>query len=363
VKLVIFGLSISSSWGNGHATLWRGLYRALTQCGHFVRFFERDVPWYAAARDWHAEDGGLILYSDWPSIRARAQRELRGADAAIVTSYCPDALDARDLLLESARCLRVFYDLDTPVTLDRLQAQESVPWLDTRGLRDYDLALSYAGGPALDAMRDTLGAPRAAALYGHVDPQVHRPAPPKEHYRSDLCWIGTYAVDRQSMLEELFVRVARMRSQQRFAIAGAQYPPDFPWSDNVWFVRHLPPDEHASFLCSARLVLNVTRAAMARMGWCPSGRLFEAAACGAAVLSDDWPGLHSFYKPGEEVLLTRNTQDALDALDLSDAELKRIGAAARERTLSEHTSSHRARELITLLERALSASRQPAMVS
>lgn len=355
MKIVIFGLSISSSWGNGHATLWRGLYRALIQRGHVVRFFERDVPWYAGARDWSAEDGGLVLYSDWPSVRARAQRELRDADAAIVTSYCPDALTARDLLLESSRPLRVFYDLDTPVTLDRLQAREPVPWLDARGLCDYDLALSYAGGPALDALRETLGAPRAAALYGHVDPQVHRPATPKEHYRSDLCWIGTYAADRQPALEELFVRVARARPRRRFAIAGAQYPRDFPWSENVWFVRHLPPDEHASFLCSARLVLNVTRAAMARMGWCPSGRLFEAAACGTAVLSDDCPGLSSFYKPDEEILLARSTQDALDALELSDSELQRIGQAARERTLAEHTSAHRARELIALLEHAREA--------
>ncbi|HEY3521505.1 MAG TPA: glycosyltransferase [Rhodanobacteraceae bacterium] len=355
MKIVIFGLSISSSWGNGHATLWRGLHRALTQCGHAIRFFERDLPWYAQARDWFAHDGSLILYSDWDSVRARARRELRDADAAIITSYCPDALEARDVLLESTRPLRVFYDLDTPVTLDHLQARESVPWLDERGLRDYDLALSYAGGPALDALRHTLGAPRAAALYGHVDPRVHRPAPPREHYRSDLCWIGTYAADRQPALQELFVRVARARPHRRFAIAGAQYPPDFPWSDNVWFVRHLPPDEHAAFLCSARLALNVTRAAMARMGSCPSGRLFEAAACGAAVLSDDWPGLSSFYRPNEEILLARNTRDALEALDLSDAELKRIGEAARERTLAEHTSQHRAHELIALLERTRGA--------
>ena len=355
MKLVIFGLSISSSWGNGHATLWRGLYRALVQRGHAVRFFERDLPWYAQARDWHAEDGGLILYDDWPSIRLRALRELRDADAAIVTSYCPDALSARELLRETARPLRVFYDLDTPITLDHLQSGQRVPWLDERGLRDFDLALSYAGGPALDALRDTLGAPRAAALYGHVDPLVHRPATPREHYRSDLCWIGTYAADRQPALEELFVRVARARPQRRFAIAGAQYPADFPWGGNVWFVRHLPPVEHAAFLCSSRLVLNVTRAAMARMGWCPSGRLFEAAACGRAMLSDHWPGLPSFYRPGGEILLARTTQDALDALDLSDGELAGIGAAARERTLSEHTSEHRADELIALMGHAREA--------
>ncbi|HET9835218.1 MAG TPA: glycosyltransferase [Rhodanobacteraceae bacterium] len=350
MKLVVFGLSISSSWGNGHATLWRGLYAALAQLGHRVLFFEHDAAWYAQARDWRAEDGGLILYPDWPSIRARAERELADADAAIVTSYCPDALPARESLLEAARPLRVFYDLDSPVTLNTLASGQAVPWLDDRGLRDYELVLSYAGGPALRELERVLGAPRTAALYGHVDPAVHSPAPPKDAYRADLSWIGTYAADRQPALAELFVNVARARPQRRFVIAGAQYPQDFPWGENVWFVRHLPPDEHAAFLCSSRLVLNVTRAPMARMGWCPSGRLFEAAACGAAVLSDAWAGLSDFYTPGEEVLLARNTQDALDAIDLPDATLREIGQRARERTLAEHTSMHRARQLVEMLE-------------
>ncbi|HXS73214.1 MAG TPA: glycosyltransferase [Rhodanobacteraceae bacterium] len=360
MKLVIFGLSISSSWGNGHATLWRGLYAALAALGHRVVFFEHDAPWYAQARDWNADDAGLILYPDWASVRARAQRELADADAAIVTSYCPDALAAREMLLEAARPLRVFYDLDTPVTLARFAAGDTVPWLDQRALRDFDLVLSYAGGPALRELERVLGARRTAALYGHVDPRVHSPAPPKDHYRADFSWIGTYAADRQPALEALFVRVARARPQRRFIIAGAQYPPDFPWGKNVWFVRHLPPDEHAAFLCSSRLVLNVTRAPMARMGWCPSGRLFEAAACGAAVLSDGWPGLTGFYKPDEEILLARDTQDALAAIDLPDAALQRIGARARERTLAEHTSTHRARQLIDMLEQTALERAAPA---
>ncbi|HET6912211.1 MAG TPA: glycosyltransferase [Rhodanobacteraceae bacterium] len=360
MKLVIFGLSISSSWGNGHATLWRGLYAALTRLGHRVVFFEHDAPWYAQARDWNAQDGGLVLYPDWPSIRAHAERELADADAAIVTSYCADALAAREAMLEAARPLRVFYDLDSPVTLNTLASGEAVPWLDDRGLRDYELVLSYAGGPALRELERVLGARRTAALYGHVDPDVHSPAPPKDHYRADLSWIGTYAADRQPALEELFVNVARARPQRRFVIAGAQYPQDFPWGENVWFVRHLPPDEHAAFLCSSRLVLNVTRAPMARMGWCPSGRLFEATACGAAVLSDAWAGLSDFYTPGEEILLARNSQDALDAIDLPDATLQQIGQRARERTLAEHTSMHRARELIALLEQSALERATPA---
>lgn len=360
MKLVIFGLSISSSWGNGHATLWRGLYAALTAMGHRVLFFEHDAPWYAQARDWKAQDGGLLLYPDWPSVRARAERELADADAAIVTSYCPDALSAREAMLDSARPLRVFYDLDSPVTLNTLASGEAVPWLDERALGDYELVLSYAGGPALRELERVLGARRTAALYGHVNPAVHSPAPPRDHYRADLSWIGTYAVDRQPALEELFVNVARARAQRRFVIAGAQYPQDFPWGENVWFVRHLPPDEHAAFLCSSRLVLNVTRAPMARMGWCPSGRLFEAAACGAAVLSDDWAGLSEFYAPGEEVLLARNTQDALDAIDLPDVTLQQIGQRARERTLAEHTSMHRARQLVALLEQTAYERAAPA---
>jgi spore maturation protein CgeB len=154
------------------------------------------------------------------------------------------------------------------------------------------------------------------------------------------------------MLEELFMRPALRRPQQKFLIAGAQYPADFPWSPNVYFVRHLPPHEHAAFMSSSRLTLNVTRAQMAALGWCPSGRLFEAAACGAAILSDEWPGLGEFYRPDSEILLAHTAEDTLAALDLDDATLRRIGRLARERTLEEHTSTHRARRLVGLLEDA-----------
>jgi spore maturation protein CgeB len=189
-------------------------------------------------------------------------------------------------------------------------------------------------------------------LYGHVDPALHRPVAPSATYRSDLCWLGTYAADRQPALQTLFLDAAAARPQARFTLAGAQYPMDFPWRDNVWFIRHLPPSEHAAFLCSSRLALNVTRAAMARAGWCPSGRLFETAACAVPIISDDWPGLAESYEPGEEILLARNTGDVLAAMDMSDAELHRIGEAGRERTLASHTSMHRACELLRLIKTA-----------
>jgi spore maturation protein CgeB len=354
VRLIVFGLTVSSSWGNGHATLWRGLWRALADRGHTLVFFERDVPYYAAHRDLDAVPSGeLVLYRDWSEVLPRARRELRAADAALVTSFCPDGAAAAALMhAGEGRPLTLFYDLDTPVTLDQLSAGGPMPSLGPRGLRDFDLVLSYTGGPALDALRTRLGARAVATLYGHVDPQVHRPVPPSDAYRCALSYLGTYADDRQPALESLFLAPARRLPAQRFFIGGAQYPADFPWAANIHFVRHLPPTEHPAFFCSSRLTLSVTRRAMADNGHCPSGRLFEAAACGCAVLSDAWAGIEAFFAPGRELLVARGTQDVLDALELSDRELACIAAAARERVLAQHTSAHRALELERLLERA-----------
>lgn len=354
MKLVIFGLSVSSSWGNGHATLWRGLIRALAGAGHRVAFFERDVPYYAASRDMHELPGGrLVLYTEWPGIVSSAMAELSDADAAIVTSYCPDGVAATDAVLDSAVPLSVFYDLDTPVTLDHLRAGAPVPYIGPGGLAGFDLVLSYTGGAALEQLRDMLGARRVAPLYGSVDLEVHRPVPPDPRFRADLSYLGTYAADRQDTLERLFVEPARRLPGRRFLMGGAQYPESFPWSDNVWFVQHVPPEEHSAFYCSSRLTLNVTRAPMAETGWCPSGRLFEAAACATPVLSDTWEGLADFFVPGEEIVLASTAGDAVAAMELGDAELRRIGRRARERALADHTAAQRAAELVALLEGAM----------
>jgi spore maturation protein CgeB len=324
-------------------------------------FFERDVPYYAGARDLHRLDEGaeLVLYPDWDSVADRARAEVRRADVAMVTSYCPDAGLAAPLIADEAPGISAFYDLDTPVTLARLHAGEGVTYLPPDGLGQFDLVLSYTGGAALDALRDRLGARRTAPLYGHVDPDRHRPAAPSEVFRGDLSYLGTYAADRQAALEALFIEPARLRPAQRFMLGGAGYPQDFPWTDNIYFVKHLPPPDHPSFFCSSRLTLNVTRADMAAMGWCPSGRLFEAAACGVAVISDWWEGLDAFFEPGRELLIARSTADTVEAFDLPAEDIAQIGRAARERVLDEHTSAHRARELVELL-RDLGAE-QPAM--
>jgi spore maturation protein CgeB len=255
------------------------------------------------------------------------------------------------MILEESRGVRsVFYDLDTPVTLGRLACGLPVDYLPPQGLADFDLVLSFAGGQALRALAEKLGARRVAPLYGHVDPEAHCPVPARETYRSDLSYLGTYAADRQQALQHLFLESARLRPHLRFMLGGSGYPQGFPWTRNLYFVQHVPPSAHPAFFCSSRLTLNVTRADMAAMGHCPSGRLFEAASCGTPLLSDRWDGLEDFFTPGEEILTATTTQEALDALDCTPDELRRIAERARARVLDEHTSAHRAHELLQLLE-------------
>ena len=356
MKVVIFGLSVSSSWGNGHATLWRGLCRVLAQWGHQVVFFEKDVPYYAAHRDLHDLEGGkLCLYREWVDVESLAQRELDGADAAIVTSFCPDGDRASRLVFDAKRPLKVFYDLDTPVTLSTLSRGEGIPYLPASGMREFDLVLSYTGGAALRALQQQLGARRVYPLFGSVDPQVHRPAASLQRYRASVSYLGTYAEDRQPALTRLFVEAAQRMPDRRFLIGGALYPEDFPWTPNIHFVRHVPPPEHPSFFASSRLTLNVTRKAMAEMGHCPSGRLFEAAACGTPIVSDAWEGLEDFFTPDEEILIAHTTEEAIGAYLRSDEELARIAKAARARALEEHSAERRCAELVDHLSGSSSA--------
>ncbi len=349
MKLVIFGLSVSSAWGNGHATLWRGLLHGLVRRGHFPVFFEHDVPYYAQNRDlWEIEGGQLILYSHWKDVLTQAARHLTDADVAMVTSYCPHGVDATDLVLDS-NALKVFYDLDTPVTLAAVANGRPVPYLGPSGLSGFDTVLSYTGGVALDGLRDRLGARHVVPLYGSVDPAVHHPAPPSDAYRGLLSYLGTYAADRQQRLESLFVGPARRLPDSRFILAGSQYPADFPWTPNMYYLSHVRPPDHASFYCSAGLNLNVTRGVMADMGYCPSGRLFEVAACGAPILTDSWPGLDEFFEPGREILVASDTAEAMEHLATPPERLRQIGAAARRRALDEHTADHRAEFLESVL--------------
>ena len=320
--------------------------------GHTVTFFERDVPYYATTRDlWELPTGGqLRIYPEFEEIRVEATRDLHDADLAICTSYCPDGPAACDLILGSKAEVKVFYDLDTPVTLDGLQHGTRVEYLPADGLGAFDLVLSFTGGRALEELKSRLGARRAAPLYGSVDPETHFPVEPREEFRAGLSYLGTYAADRQETLDRLFLEPARKAPKMRFLIGGAQYPEEFPWTENIGFVRHLPPALHPAFFCSGRATLNVTRRAMASYGYCPSGRLFEAAACLTPLLTDRWEGLDTFFEPGGEILPVGSASEVLEAMSLSDGELRALAHAARERTLSEHTGEHRVMELERLCE-------------
>jgi spore maturation protein CgeB len=365
MHFVVFGLGMSSSWGNGHATLWRGLVKALARRGHTLTFYEKDVPYYASSRDgWKPPDRvRLRLYREFAEIRSEVGHELAHTDIGLTTSYCADGKAAAHALLSSPAEIKAFYDLDTPVTLSAVQACAQTKYLPSAGLANFDLVLSYTGGRALAELKTRLGARIVSPLYGWVDSETHYPAAGIEEFRSELCYLGTFAEDRQEALDRLFLETAGRQPEKRFAMAGAQYPDDFPWRSNIYFVRHLPPALHPTFLCSSRATLNVTRGVMASYGFCPSGRLFEAAACGVAILSDWWEGLDTFFSPGDEILQVTETSDVIQALSLSDDELKRIATAARERTLQCHTAEQRVLELETICESVHQRAREPVSSS
>ncbi len=351
MNIVIFGLSISSAWGNGHATLWRGLLRALHNRGHRIHFFELDTPYYASHRDAVSFPfAELHLYSDWAQNLGQAQEQLSRADAGIVTSYCPDGIAACELVLDSGLDRTMFYDMDTPVTLSRLAKGESVAYIPAAGLADFDLVLSYTGGQALEQLRDRLGARCVATLYGWVDPHVYYPVEASTKFAADLSYLGTYSADRQAALQELLIEPARLLKQRHFVIGGAMYSDAQTWPENVKYFDHVSPQQHAAFYSSSPLTLNVTRGSMAAMGYCPSGRLFEAAACGTAVLSDWWMGLDTFFEPGEEILIASSGAEAAAAIQKDRAQLEQIGSRARQRALDCHTAEIRAQRLIELIE-------------
>ena len=353
MKLVIFGLSVSSSWGNGHATLWRGLCSALARRSHRVVFLERDVPYYASTRDLFELPGGeLILYRDWNEVLPTARRHVSDSDVAMVTSYCPDAIAATALTLDSAPRLRVFYDLDTPITLQSLELGD-LDYLRADQIPGFDLYLSFTGGKILDVLCRRWKAQQVGALFGCVDPNVHTRVAPRADFTSVLSYMGTYAPDRQRKLETLFLEPARRLPKSPCVLAGSLYPREWVWPANVCHIEHVPPEGHSALYSSSRLTLNITRDGMARYGYCPSGRFFEAAACATPLVTDWWYGLDTFFTPGEELFVAAESADVVEALTSSDRELRIMAGRARERTLAEHTGDHRAAQLLEHFERAM----------
>jgi spore maturation protein CgeB len=347
-QIVFLGLSITSSWGNGHATTYRGLVRALSERGHDVTFLERDVPWYAENRDLARPPYGRThLYADLAELRDRFTAIVRDADLVVVGSYVPDGIEVIRWAQDTARGAIAFYDIDTPVTLAAV-ARGDCAYLAADQVRGFDLYLSFTGGPTLTRIERELGAPRARALYCSVDPTQHAPEPHARRWA--LGYMGTYSDDRQPTLDRLLLEPARRRPDDAFVVAGPLYPPAIEWPANVQRIEHLAPGEHRAFYNRMAFTLNVTRLDMAIAGWSPSVRLFEAAACAVPIISDPWPGLDHLFEPGREILVAHGADDVLAALALGEDERRAIGARARERVIAAHTAAHRAAELERYLE-------------
>jgi spore maturation protein CgeB len=343
MKCVMLGLSITSSWGNGHATTYRGLVKAMTALGHDVLFLERDVPWYAENRDLPEPPFGVTrLYASLNELMEEYESHVRDADMVLVGSYVPDGVQVGEWVIRTARGITVFYDIDTPVTLSGLRRNDST-YLSRELVRRYDLYLSFTGGPTLRRLEHEFGAQLARPLYCSVDPDLYFPA--RTELRWALGYLGTYSIDRQPTLGELLVKPAQQLGAQSFIVAGAQYPEDIAWPANVQRVHHIAPHAHRSFYAAQRFTLNVTRAEMVRAGYSPSVRLFEAAACGTPIISDAWPGLDTLLRPGSEVLVAHSAGEVCAYLAMPEEQRRAVAERARQRILSDHTSAHRALEL------------------
>lgn len=344
MNIVILGLSITSSWGNGHATTYRGLVRELARRGHAVLFLERDVPWYAANRDLPKPPFGTTeLYNGVEDLKRRFAGAVHDADLVMVGSYVPEGVPVGEWVTETARGIAVFYDIDTPVTLAKLERGDT-EYLSAELIPRYRLYLSFTGGPTLRYVERELGSPMARVLYCSVDPELYHPEPREPMW--DLGYMGTYSDDRQPRLDCLMLEPARRCASGAFAVAGPLYPDSIAWPANVHRIEHLPPAEHRAFYNAQRFTLNITRRDMVRRGYSPSVRLFEAAACGTPIISDSWEGLETILEPGREILIAESAEQSLAYLrELSESERRAIGARARERILAEHTATRRAEQL------------------
>jgi spore maturation protein CgeB len=352
VKLVVFGLSLSSSWGNGHATTFRALLRSFAARGHETVFYEWDAPWYRGEhRDLpDPEFCRLELYPSWDEVCGRAIAEAGEADATIVGSYVHEGPRVIDDLAGAGVDPLFFYDIDTPVTVAALRGG-GAEYLRPDQLPLFTRYLSFTGGPWLHRVLEAeLGAREARSLFCSVDVERYRPVEPDPEFRSTLAYMGTYAPDRQPVVDGFLMEPARRLPDMEFLVAGPQYPAGIRRPDNVRHLAHLPPVRHPSFYASAGWQLNATRADMVRAGWSPSVRLFEAGACGAAMISDRWPGIEEFFVPGREILLPASTEEVVEILRATHPDDRRaIGAAARRRILADHTAERRAEQLEGLL--------------
>jgi spore maturation protein CgeB len=356
LSIVVIGLSVTSSWGNGHATTYRALIEALARRGHRVTFLERDVPWYRDHRDLTKPSAWTVeLYQSSKDVPRRFGKLIRDADLVIIGSYVPDGIALAEWTTTHARGVTAFYDIDTPVTLARLE--QGLDYLSAAMIPRFDLYLSFSGGPVPGMIEQGYGSPLARVLYCSADAEIY--APTQAQPKWAIGYLGTYSEDRQPVLDQLLLAPARTLSSDQFVVAGAQYPDDIAWPANVARIEHLSPKQHPEFYAAQRFTLNATRADMKALGFSPSVRLFEAAACGTPVISDRWPGIETIFAPSKEILLATSPREVVEILrDMPEEQRRTIAHNARRRVLADHTPDHRARQLETYYAEAAARRRR-----
>ncbi|MBD3317953.1 MAG: glycosyltransferase [Chitinivibrionales bacterium] len=345
MEIVFLGLSITSSWGNGHATTYRSLIHALSKQGHCVRFLERDKPWYKTNRDLpNPHFCRAALYDSLDDLDRRFRSTVAKADLVVVGSYVPEGIAVGSWALEHAEGVVAFYDIDTPVTIAKLKTG-NCEYITPALIRAYNIYFSFSGGRVLDILEKDYGSPKALPLYCSVDPDHYYPEDLSKEYA--FGYMGTYSPDRQRGLENLLLIPAHLLPNTKFVVAGPQYPESILWPENVHRIDHVPPARHRHFYNCQSITLNLTRSDMMAAGYSPSVRLFEAAACGVPIVSDYWEGLEDFFVPDEEILVAHTSKDIIQYLvEFDEEHRRRIGQKAEERIHAAHTSHIRARQLV-----------------
>ncbi len=349
MRIFVFGSSIVSAYWNGAATYYRGVFRALNGLGHEIHFCEPDIFDRQANRD-------LVRDPDYVKVRIyrsdaeleALQAEAAGADLVVKCS----GVGARDAELEAwlagvSGPLRAYWDVDAAHTLDRIEGDDVDPM--RRWIPRYDLVFTYGGGPPVVQRYRALGARACHPIYNGLDPDVHRPVAPSPAYACDLVFMGNRLPDREERVERFFFAAAEMLPEHSFILGGNGWE-GVRLPDNIRWIGHVPTALHNAVNCSARLVLNIHRAAMARNGFSPATRLFEAAGAGACQITDDWTGIEEFFEPGAEVLVARDGEEvARWVREVDDAMARAIGSAARARALRDHSYAGRARQVDAVL--------------
>lgn len=359
MKFAFFGSSLVSAYWNGAATYYRGIIRAMHQRGHQITFYEPDAYDRQKNRDMDDPDWArIVVYQPTEADVAKVLEEALHADVIIKTSgvgVFDELLEKEVLKLKLHGKHVVFWDVDAPATLDRVNHSEHDYFKNL--IPQYDLILTYGGGdPVVNAYKK-LGARACYPIYNALDPATHHPVPKEDRFEADLAFLGNRLPDREKRVEEFFLNVAAQLPECRFILGGNGWQ-DKPMTSNINYIGHVFTRDHNALNCSPKAVLNISRDSMAKYGFSPATRVFEAAGAGTCMITDYWVGIETFFEPGQEILVARSGDEVKEILSgLSKEKAEAIGRAALKRVLAEHTYTHRAATLDTILKEELALSK------